>query len=366
MNIFNYFTSNKDWHLIPILIISLIFIVGCSPKIKIPYKITTEFPIEQQLKGKPFAIIENNIGIIDVKKAGPYLICKEHKTEYHFTIYDSIHQKTWRWGRNGRGPHEYLAPSYWGLHEKINNGVRIQLLEQALKKLQTIDITCTSDSIAAHVVSTFSIPYNLNIDPRILVRKNANTLYGISDFGDCRFFKCDSTFRNIEFLDHVLPFNKNASVHDIAQSCSGVKPDKEMIAVAYFNLPQLTIYSYKGNVVQTIFKVYTINRKEIFDKIRQRVSKSDFQIYQSDIVGIKSIYTTNNHVYIAFNNNTIANRAADDNNYLLKFNRKGDLIKIYETDRRFLCMAITPDDHDLYTVILNDKQEAIIARTNLD
>ena len=91
------------------------------------------------------------IGIIDVKKAGPYLICKEHKTEYHFTIYDSIHQKTWRWGRNGRGPHEYLAPSYWGLHEKINNGVRIQLLEQALKKLQTIDITCTSDSIAAHV-----------------------------------------------------------------------------------------------------------------------------------------------------------------------------------------------------------------------
>ena len=54
------------------------------------------------------------------------------------------------------------------------------------------------------------------------------------------------------------------------------------------------------------------------------------------------------------------------NNYLLKFNRKGDLIKIYETDRRFLCMAITPDDHDLYTVILNDKQEAIIARTNLD
>jgi len=29
-------------------------------------------------------------------------------------------------------------------------------------------------------------------------------------------------------------------------------------------------------------------------------------------------------------------------------------------------MAITPDDHDLYTVILNDKQEAIIARTNLD
>lgn len=82
-------------------------------------------------------------------------------------------------------------------------------------------------------------------------------------------------------------------------------------------------------------------------------------------MGIKSIYTTNNHVYIAFNNNTIANRAADDN-YLLKFNRKGDLIKIYETDRRFLCMAITPDDHDLYTVILNDKQEAIIARTNLD
>lgn len=68
MNIFNYFTSNKDWHLIPILIISLIFIVGCSPKIKTPYKITTEFPIEQQLKGKPFAIIENNIGIIDVKK----------------------------------------------------------------------------------------------------------------------------------------------------------------------------------------------------------------------------------------------------------------------------------------------------------
>lgn len=78
------------------------------------------------------------------------------------------------------------------------------------------------------------------------------------------------------------------------------------------------------------------------------------------------IYTTNNHVYIAFNNNTIANRAADDNNYLIKFNCKGDLIKIYETDRRFLCMAITPDDHDLYTVILNDKQEAIIARTNLD
>ena len=69
---------------------------------------------------------------------------------------------------------------------------------------------------------------------------------------------------------------------------------------------------------------------------------------------------------IAFNNNTIAFIAADDNNYLLKFNRKGDLIKIYETDRRFLCMAITPDDHDLYTVILNDKQEAIIARTNLD
>ena len=65
MNIFNYFTSNKDWHLIPILIISLIFIVGCSPKIKTPYKIITEFPIEQQLKGKPFAIIENNIGIID-------------------------------------------------------------------------------------------------------------------------------------------------------------------------------------------------------------------------------------------------------------------------------------------------------------
>lgn len=263
MNIFNYFTSNKDWHLIPILIISLIFIVGCSPKIKTPYKITTEFPIEQQLKGKPFAIIENNIGIIDVKKAGPYLICKEHKTEYHFTIYDSIHQKTWRWGRNGRGPHEYLAPSYWGLHEKINNGVRIQLLEQALKKLQTIDITCTSDAIAAHVVSTFSIPYNLNIDPRILVRKNANTLYGISDFGDCRFFKCDSTFRNIEFLDHVLPFNKNASVHDIAQSCSGVKPDKEMIAVAYFNLPQLTIYSYKGNVVQTIFIDKIIQPKNI-------------------------------------------------------------------------------------------------------
>ncbi|WP_281525463.1 BF3164 family lipoprotein [Alistipes dispar] len=263
MNIFNYFTSNKDWHLMPILIISLIFIVGCSPKIKTPYKIITEFPIEQQLKGKPFAIIENNIGIIDVKKAGPYLICKEHKTEYHFTIYDSIHQKTWRWGRNGRGPHEYLAPSYWGLHEKINNGVRIQLLEQALKKLQTIDITCTSDSIAAHVVSTFSIPYNLNIDPRILVRKNANTLYGISDFGDCRFFKCDSTFRNIEFLDHVLPFNKNASVHDIAQSCSGVKPDKEMIAVAYFNLPQLTIYSYKGNVVQTIFIDKIIQPKNI-------------------------------------------------------------------------------------------------------
>ena len=36
-----------------------------------------------------------------------------------------------------------------------------------------------------------------------------------------------------------------------------------MIAVAYFNLPQLPIYSYKGNVVQTIFIDKIIQPKNI-------------------------------------------------------------------------------------------------------
>ena len=258
----------------------------------------------------------------------------------------------------GRGPNEVIGPIDVSFPE---NNLVVLDRQKAVFRHFSLDLSSENP-----LLCTARIQLPFGTDRGIYLSRDSSYFVG-GFFQDGLLKRYNSKGDEIASYNPCADFIKTISDpsmrYRLGQSHIATIQDKLVLAssftgeIRFFDIKSDSLYQYK---------YYTINRKEIFDKIRQRVSKSDFQIYQSDIVGIKSIYTTNNHVYIAFNNNTIANRAADDNNYLLKFNRKGDLIKIYETDRKFLCMAITPDDHDLYTVILNDKQEAIIAHTNLD
>ncbi len=235
----------------PILIISLL-ICGCTKRIATPYHIVEQFPTEQRLEGEPIPQLDDCLGIIDIGTAGSFLICKEHKTTYHFAIYDSVFRKIGHWGRRGRGAGEYLAPIYYGQCEMAAGLVRIFLWERILQELYTVDIIDTTDSTGLKLSSKFSIPRGSKLEPRILVRKDENTFFGVSDWMDCRFFSCDSTFRNPAIASPVFAFD-NPIAHEICQSCYGVKPDKTRIAIAYFNMPQIDIRTSDGTIVRTVF-----------------------------------------------------------------------------------------------------------------
>lgn len=252
----------RDWLLRSTLVFALI-LSGCTTRIKTPYRIVERFPVEKRLEGEPLRQLEDCIGIIDVGMAGPYLICKEHKTKYHFAMYDSDLRILGHFGINGRGPSEYLAPIYHGQYEWIDSGVRFYIWERALHELCAVDIESEGDSVSMREAAKFEMPRGSRIEPRVLVRAGDNSFFGVADFEDCRFFTSDSLFNKPVYAEHVLPFDNKSAAHEIYQSCYGIKPDKSRIAIAYFCLPQIDIRCADGQIVQTIFLDKIVHHQEL-------------------------------------------------------------------------------------------------------
>lgn len=243
---------NRDRLFLPVLIVAIV-VSGCTARINVPHRIVEHYPIEKQLESKPLRQLEDCIGIIDVGMVGPYLICKEHKTKYHFTFYDSEFRMVGHWGHNGRGPGEYIAPIYYGQYEKTDSSIQFCLWERSSYELHSVDIIKTDSVISMQSISRFKMPRDSKVEPRVLVRCGMNSFFGVSDWEDCCFFTSDSTFSNPHFAAHVLPFDAKSVAHEMSQSCYGIKPDKSRIAIAYFCLPQIDIRTADGEIVQTIF-----------------------------------------------------------------------------------------------------------------
>lgn len=241
-----------------ILLAALIAAAGCS-RVDAPHEIVKEFPVDITLPGKQLAGFNDRLGLIDIDAIGQYMLCREHRTEFFYSLYDSESNLLQQFGRRGRGPGEFLAPEYTGVHTAYADSLILHFLDWATGTGYRLKV----DKNGIKAEEEFNFSAGTGTSARAVYHRPGIGYFGVSDDMDCKFFCTGEDFGNYRTFSNVLEFPQDLSAHEIAQSDCCVSQDLTRIAIGWFNFPQIDIRSADGTIIRTIFIGQIIRPQDI-------------------------------------------------------------------------------------------------------
>lgn len=310
-----------------VLLISLL-VVGCT-EFREPHEVVREFPIDCHLSGKPLTAFNERIGLIDIDAVGKeYILCRELRTEFNYSLYDGNLNLVTQFARRGRGSGEFLAPDYTGLYKSYDDSVTLDILDRATGIYSRLRIS--EEGVDARRLFNFSVEARTPV--RAVFYHKGHGYFGISDDYDCRFFKTDEKFGNFQSFGNIFEFPDELPVHEIAQNDCCVHPNLTRIAIGWFNFPQLDIRSSDGKIIKTVFINKIVKPK--------KVSLDDIQDYFFKLVADSS------HIYALYNDPEQTEESS-----ILVFDWEGSPIARLRIDR---ASSFTVDSGNKRIIAIND------------
>lgn len=155
-----------------------------------------------------------------------------------------------QFGKKGRSDNEFIAPVYLGQNVSSKDGVTFNIFDRAQLRYDTWVLKQNGRTLEK--TETYRIPRDNTFEIRTLYRAADSSFFGVSDFGECKFFTADQDFSEYVLYDNVFGFRKE-NAHEVSQSSNAVRPDGSRIVTAYYNLPQLDIRKPDGTIVKSVF-----------------------------------------------------------------------------------------------------------------
>jgi hypothetical protein len=316
-------------------VVCVILFTSCQQKDK--YNIVESFPVEKTLTAEIIPAFDSHVGMLGVRPAGEYVVGLLWKQDYFFDIFDTEHNLVGKLCRLGNGPNEFLAPAYFGQYDEEG----IWILERERGLFVKIDISKSLAQGQTVIEKKIDLSQYPGLHPRNVFYITDELLFGTNDDSLCATFTLNPKTSEIKFNPHVLDFPISPTTHSISQSMATLKPDRKKVATSFFRLPQIDMYSSKGERLKTVFY------KEI-------VEPSMIDIYDGCYYYL-NIFSTDDYIYALYEEPVGDERTE---NYIHVFDWNGNPIASLKVDTT-TDFYVSPDDKQLITLNFDAETDVV-------
>lgn len=251
--------------------------------------VVTDFPVSEKLKGDTVNYFDSELGILDIKDAGKYWLCRSHRTDYHFAVFSKEGLgKVAELCVNGRGAGEFIAPTYSSQYVTEDGDLKIWILERALSEFVKINVDKSIREDSIFIEEKYPLLALTRNSFRDLFYYGDSLFMGTSDDGACLHVLLDWKKKEVKNIEPILKFPDNFDVHGISQSVSVKHPSKPLMVSAFYNFPQIDFMDGKGNVYKTVFYKEMIKPMQVTDS-------------QEDELFFADVCSSTQYVYVLYN-----------------------------------------------------------------
>lgn len=241
----------------------------------------TEFPVEQELKGEGIAPLNAYPGLYAIAAVGDKYLFTRAKSSHIFWVADGEFRMTDSLAVRGNGSNEFWAPLFMGESGERDAQYYIRFLDRASQKYYEMPLVSHS---TARLVDDLS---GLEMRSRYIFQLNDTSYIGAFDYDDSRLFTWNVPSNQVVLWDRLHDFRRNDLENQmISQHLAALRPDKERIAVAYFNLPVLDIRKTDGETVVSL-------------TVGEAVDPSDIDL-QDPVDYFHTLHATERYIYALY------------------------------------------------------------------
>lgn len=349
----------------------IIITFSCSSstdEVKMPIDPTQLFNDQEELKHTRFEI--NGIDIAAPQQllvVDTLLIINDRFEDENDTYFYGVFNRNSGlfyqvFGREGRGPDEFLANSYMfrapeGFNNIIINNRRLfSVSEISLERVLSNSSRITVDQID-----------ELNTSYSLVSKISDDLLFGTGTFTDGRFALADTSGELINtFLSY--PFEDEfdgISTRDLGmayQSNFSFHPTMPLVTVVNFTAGNLDILRVENDSIEEVSQVYTHQ-----PKFENQSSETQISVmFDADnIMGYWDNDVTEEYIYALYSGRERSDPNQSTGNKLLVFDWEGNPIKQLNLDIEVSGIAVDQNNETLYAVANDDNNEAFIATFSL-
>ena len=295
----------------------LFLIVACQ-KMPENFLVVTEFPVSEKLKGDTVHYFDSELGILDIKDAGKYWLCRSHRTDYHFALFSKDgSEKVAELCVKGRGAGEFIAPAYFSQYATESGHLKIWILERALSEMIKINVDKSIQADSICIEEKFPLVTLTRNSFRDLFYWGDSLFMGTSDDRECLHLLLDWKNREVKSVEPVLKFPDRFDVHSISQSVSAKHPSKPLMVSAFYNFPQIDFIGDDGKIYKTVFY------KEMIKPMQVTASQED-ELFFADVC------CNARYVYVLYNReSSVEEDINPDESKILVFDWEGVPVREY-------------------------------------
>lgn len=288
----------------------------------------------------------------------------EEEVTYFYAIFNKDDGELYQiFGREGRGPDEFLDNSY--MFRAPNGSNNIIINNRRLFSLSEISlerVLSNSSKITVDHVDELNTSYSL------VSKIDDNLLFGTGMFTDGRFALADTsgelinTFLNYPFEDEFDDISKR-DLGMAYQSSFSFHPTKPLVAVANFTAGNLDILRVENDSIEEISQIHSYP-----PKFENQSSETQISVmFNSDNkMGYWDVDVTEEYIYALYSGRERADPNQSTGNKLLVFDWEGNPIKQLNLDVNVSRFAVSQNNETLYAVANDDNNEAFIATFSLE
>jgi len=309
--------------LIKFSIIFLLVLISIScTKNKFEERVISNFPIEQNLKGRNtkikmycpviIDIIDTNLLIVD--------ICSDDA--FHVFNLKTL-EKIGSFGSKGKGPNEFVSPQYFGQNKVTQEGSYIFVFDDGKLSFSKVDIGKALQG-NDFITEEIKVPYELGAFSKDILMLNNGWFVGTSMSGNGTLGISDESGNQTKWIDdfpdvdYLIPEDVKQIIY---QSVIAMKPDGSRLVIANISFKYILVYNTNGD----------LEFRTKFTKIKTPKFYSMNDLMQDDTRNYYTCVYANDEYFFAL----------DCNQTILDF-KKGSKsksrIEVYSWDGQSICL----------------------------
>lgn len=351
---------NKYYIIIFIAIFCFIFLESCSEKDNEPTRL---FDDSKLLQGEVLEKSSSNLNSpLQLTYKDSFLIVMDRFSlnggEYLFRLLGEEGKKITTFGRIGKGPDEFLFPSFLTSADK--NKVDVYNA-----KLFTLNILDYDSILAGGKNLTIDSYSKLNTGYSKLVRVKDNLLFGSGFFKKGRYLLSDTLGNTIKEIG-AYPFE---SEFDVSKRVLGMAfqtnlqkhPQKPLIVSATSKSPNLEILNLDDSNYKIVNKINSIPTK--FEN-KSSETRLDVSIYKNNTFGYQDVTVNKNYIYVLYSGKRMDQRYRYSDKILV-FDWKGNPVKYFKLDKELRYISIDDRNENLFGLGTISRNQSVLIKFSL-
>lgn len=261
-------------------------------------------------------------------------------------------------GREGRGPHEFLFPVELSRVPNDRNGLTIN--NRTMFEVKKIDLSALLNGDAEYVKAVYR---NFNVGYSRIHALDTSRFIGTGFFGNHRYAVSDTAGSVSTYLgDYPFPPSPNSSPESLPmayQSRFVVHPTENRVASATMSSPNFEVFSIEGDSLRYVNR---INYKPV--SIEDRSGSGSIAVIYLDenIHGYSSIDANEEFIYALFSGKPYSDENYMRSNTVIVFDWNGQPVAKITLPHEASQLSVHPDNDYLFTISHDETGAPIMSK----